>query len=442
MDTVANNLDASLGMTQPRRGIEAFTYVHRYLPAAAFYFFLNRAALPLGLFYTSIFAPLLYLWLIHMGQRWVTTKFLLGFAPFMVMNLWLGVDSKTQYLRSLVLMWTVYVAVYAFSLALIRGNAVGRLIEQLIFLNFLQAIVALIIRPTPLWSLLWSDSGNVIEGGSRHLLRMCPQSATEPWAYGQLMLPLLIYAAYRVIYEGKLRNVLLLAMVLFPFVLCQSFGGISMGVAASALMLAANLRRLIHRTSFWMTLIVLLVACCLTILVPNPIMGRIFQISAGGDASTNLRVIFAYPAAWEIASTKSIWWGVGLGQMKFLDLGILGHGIENTLPNAASQTLAELGIVGLIARFGVEFYLFYRTRVLRSPFRLAMFVICFVSQLTGSYTDDVQSYLMWLFAFFPFFDRISDDRLVPRRRVRITPAQVLRLVAGWKPKLGAGELND
>ena len=93
--------------------------------------------------------------------------------------------------------------------------------------------------------------------------------------------------------------------------------------------------------------------------------------------------------------------------MKYLDLGVLGHGIDNTLPNAVSSTLAEYGIIGMIVRFGVEFYLFYRTRVFRGPFRLAMFAVAFISQLTGSYIDDVQSYILWLFAFFPFFDRVK-----------------------------------
>jgi len=32
-----------------------------------------------------------------------------------------------------------------------------------------------------------------------------------------------------------------------------------------------------------------------------------------------------------------------------------------------------------------------------------MFIVAFISQLTGSYVDDVQSYLLWLCAFYPLF---------------------------------------
>lgn len=409
MNVAADNPEMPSSTMHRRKGIEAVLYVHRYLPAASFYFFLNRAALPLGLFYTSIFAPLLYIWMLGRGERWVTAKFLLGLTPFVAANFYVGINSKAQYLRSLFLMWTVYVAVYAFCYALTKAGPIDKLMDELIFLNFLQGVLALLLRPTPFWSLLWSDSGDIIGGGA-HVLRMCPQSATEPWAYGQLMLPLLIFASYRLLHRGTVRNTIFLGMVLFPFALCQSFGGISMGAAAFAIMVVANLRRLATKPYFWVTLLALMIASGLMILIPNPVSARIAQVLTGSDGSTNLRAFFAYPAAWEIASTKSIWWGVGVGQMKFLDLGVLGHGIESTLPNAASQTLAEFGIMGLIVRLGVEFYLFFRTRVFRSPFRLAMFVVAFVSQLTGSYTDDVQSYILWLFAFFPFFDHLQFDR--------------------------------
>src|ERR1035438_1346296 len=118
---------------------EAYLMIHRYLPAAAFYFFLNRAGLPLGLFYTTLFAPILFVWLYLNGRRWLTAKFLLALSPFIVAQLADGVASPMQYLRSLLLMWTVYIAVYAFCWALLNSTNVARLFEQLIFLNFCVA---------------------------------------------------------------------------------------------------------------------------------------------------------------------------------------------------------------------------------------------------------------------------------------------------------------
>ena len=208
-----------------------------------------------------------------------------------------------------------------------------------------------------------------------------------------------------------------------------------MGLAAAVVLIIANLRHLIRQPTFWITLVILVLVGGPLIAIPNPISARTWKVLAGNDDSTNLRAFFAYPAAWAIASTKSLWWGVGLGQMRALNLEVLGHGIEDRLPNATSSTLAEFGIIGLFVRFGVESYFFFRMRVYRSPFRLAMFTVAFVSQLTGSYLDDVQSYLLWFFAFYPLFEdgrrsfrtgepggNPCDDRERPRQLTKLADA--------------------
>ena len=394
-------------ISQPQLGAESRLSIHYYIPVATVYFFLNRAGLPLGLFYTSIFAPLLYFWLYLKGQRWLTTKFILILSPFILAHFIEGVESPLQYLRSLFLLWTVYIAVYAFCWALTRSTTIERLFDQLIILNLFVAFLALVIRPTPLWPLLWSDSGNV--AGTTHLLRMNLQSTTEPWAYGQLMLPLLVFAAYRVFMYGGTRNVLYLAMIVFPFLLCQSFGGISLSVAAIIVMILADIKRFLGRVQSWIFLLCSAIAAVPLIIVSNPISRRVGQVLTGSDDSTQLRAFFAYPAAWTIAASKSLWWGVGIGQMKLLNLPLLGHGIENTLPNATAQTLAEWGLIGVTVKLSIEFYLLFRTRTYSNSFRLAMFIVAFFSQLTGSYNDDVQSYLLWFFAFYPAFSKVNSD---------------------------------
>src|SRR5580704_171778 len=147
MDSITRADNSDFAVTHSRPNAEAFLSIHRYLPVASFYFFLNRAGLPLGLFYTSIFAPLLYFWLYLEGRRWLTAKFLLALSPFIVAHIIDGVASPMQYLRSLFLLWTVYIAVYAFCWALMRSRTIERLLEQLIVLNFFVAILALIVRP-------------------------------------------------------------------------------------------------------------------------------------------------------------------------------------------------------------------------------------------------------------------------------------------------------
>ncbi|MGB6611733.1 MAG: hypothetical protein WBE63_18490, partial [Acidobacteriaceae bacterium] len=403
MDSITNPGAAYLDIPRPRYGSSAAAWlrIHRYLPVAAFYFFFNRAGLPVGLFYTTLFAPLLYIWLYTKGQRWLTSRFLLVLSPFILAQGINGVASWSQYARSVAVMWTVYVAVYAFCWALMHTRTVDRLLEQLIVLNCCAGVIALMLRPTPLWWLLWDDRSAV--PGAPHLLRMNLPSTTEPWAYGQLMLPLLLFTVFRLLRDSSLRNVACFTMVLFPFLLCQSFGGISLALAGSLVLILTHRRRILRRPESWILIICLGFITGAFLLIPNPIAARVTRVIAGGDGSANLRAFFAYPAAYFIASSKSLWWGVGIGQLKQMDLSFLGHGIDNTLPNAVSQNFAELGIVGVCVRFAVEFYLFARTRVYRSSFRTAAFIVAFLSQLTGSYLDDVQSYLLWLFAFYPLF---------------------------------------
>jgi hypothetical protein len=155
------------------------------------------------------------------------------------------------------------------------------------------------------------------------------------------------------------------------------------------------------------------------LLVPSPISQRIFQVLGGGDGSAKGRTILAYIAAFTVASSKSLWWGVGLGQAKYVDFSSLGFGLAGHIPNVAAGILAEFGVAGVLVMLAVEVRLFFKTKVTRNSFRLAMFTVAFVGQFTGSYGTDIQQYVMWFLAFYPFFpefDRHPASR--PEARAR------------------------
>ena len=394
---------------------------HRYLPIAALYFFFNAAGLPTGLFYTTLFSPFLYGWLYLKGHRWLTAKFLLIFFPFMVAHLIIGVTSAAYYVRSLSLLWSVYIAVTAFCWALAKSNTIARLFDQLILLNFFAAVLAIVVFPTPLRLILWHDDAATIVGAS-HLLRLNLLS-TEPSAYALLMLPLLIFALLRLFDTANVRNCAYLGMITFPFLLCQSFGGISMSLAALSISLMTTKRRLFKRPS---TLIILGCSATLFVLLlgtHNPISERVLQVASGGDSSSRSRTIFSFVAAYAVASSKSIVWGAGLGQGKLVDFSALGIGFEvNVIPNAVAGTFAELGVIGVVLRMAAEGYLFFRTKPYLNTFRLAMFIVAFITQLTGSYLTDVQEYLLWFLAFYPAMSRADlNDKLEPTSTVRNDP---------------------
>jgi hypothetical protein len=376
------------------------------LPAAAFYFFFNSVGLPHGLFYTTLLSPAIFVWLYLRGQRWLTSKFLLYLSPFILAHLFLGFSSILFYVRSLFLLWTVYVTTYAFCWALLRCRDIHRLFDELITVNFVVSLLALALLYTPARNIVWLDDSDSVASAS-HLHRLL-LLVSEPSVYAGLMLPFLIFAILRALCKSGKRNLIYLCMIGLPFLLCQSFGGISMCLAGIGVCLLSSYRRLFRkpRTLFFSFGLALAVGALF--LTHNPISERLLQVVTGGDSSSKSRTIFSFLVAYEVASAKSLMWGVGLGQAKLVDVSDLGLGFTvGIIPNAVAGTFAELGIVGVLVRFTLEIYLFFRTKVYSNSFRLAMFVVTFISQLTGSHLMDVQQYLCWCFAFFPFFPDIN-----------------------------------
>lgn len=223
--------DARTGtLTQPGVGLDSQSItpltIQAYLPAAAFYFFFNSVGLPHGLFYTTLLSPAIFVWLYLKGQRWLTSKFLLYLSPFILAHLFLGFPSILFYARSLFLLWTVYVTTYAFCWTLLRCRDICRLFDELIIVNFVVSLLALALLYTPARNILWLDDSDSVAGTS-HLHRLS-LLVSEPSVYAGLMLPLLIFAILRALSKSDKRNLMYLCMIGLPFLLCQSFGGISM----------------------------------------------------------------------------------------------------------------------------------------------------------------------------------------------------------------------
>jgi len=391
-------------------------YVLKYLPIPVLYFFLNGAGLPTGLFYTTILSPLLFLWLFRHRKRWITFKFLACLSPFVVAHTIIGIDSPFYYARSSFLLWTVCVTVYALCLALLKCESLERLFEQLIVLNFCATVIALVLLFTPLWGVLWDAYS--IEGSSDVFrLRLL---TSEPSVYALLMIPLLVFMILRLLQNPGKRNLRYAVMIVIPFLFCQSFGGLTISLAGIGMAVLVTFR---HVLKHWRTLLVLSVMAILVVglvFVSNPVSERVFLVAAGQDSSTNSRTVFSFIVAYTVALPKSLLWGAGLGQAKLADVSDLGLGFTvGVIPNAVAGGFAELGIIGMLIKFAVEFYLFFRTRVYANSFRLAMFVVVFITQLTGSYLMNVQEYVMWFLAFGPFFPAMDFKR---DARLRISHA--------------------
>ena len=74
--------------------------------------------------------------------------------------------------------------------------------------------------------------------------------------------------------------------------------------------------------------------------------------------------------------------GSGFGQAKelaveFFDEFWFGLDVDR-LTNVVAATFAEFGVLGIVLRFALELFLFFRTRVFRSHFRMTLFWFAFV----------------------------------------------------------------
>ncbi len=390
-------------------------YVYRYMPIVLLYFFFNSAGLPLGLTYCAMLSPMFWLWLYRKGQRWVTLKFAVCLLPFAIVHAMDGVDSSLYYLRSALLFWTAYVTVFAFCVALLEYKRPGRLFDVLIAINSVAALVALAVYFTPYREVLWSVDAIALATRGAVIYRL-KWLVTEPSLYAGLMLPLILFATLRMLHRPSVRSSLYLGLIAVPFLLSQSFGGLSMYAAGVGTGILATYRRALLRPRTLAATVAIAVVVAGLAYVPSPISTRISQVTSGNDSSVDSRTVSAFIVAQIVVSHKNPWWGVGLGQAKLVDLPTVGLAFRRAvIPNAIADLYAEMGVIGVLLKIGAEVWLFFATKTYRNSFRIAMFVIAFILQLTGGYIEDVQEYLTWCFAFCPFFPQFDlDSRIVKR----------------------------
>lgn len=119
--------------------------------------------------------------------------------------------------------------------------------------------------------------------------------------------------------------------------------------------------------------------------------------------------------AFDLANSKSIWLGVGLGQIKILghDLIINFYQYEGDfadivrIPNAMGELLATYGIVGVIYKLSLEIYLFFKHSLYTNYFNFSLFLFVFIYQFTGSYLVNTAELLLWTTAIFVRFPELN-----------------------------------
>ena len=111
---------------------------------------------------------------------------------------------------------------------------------------------------------------------------------------------------------------------------------------------------------------------------------------------------------------KSQLWGIGLGQIKILGAEIIRdfylYPMDYTvftIPNAAAETLAIFGWMGLSLAIFIEIVLFFHTKFGTIIIRLLLFLFIFLYQFTGSFITNIAEYVIWILAFTNVFPQYN-----------------------------------
>jgi hypothetical protein len=238
--------------------------------------------------------------------------------------------------------------------------------------------------------------------------------------YALLFAPLFLFYFWRMMLGYERRFLFVGLAIGIPLLLSMSFG--VLGCLFISLLLVAfnhrqklrytNLRKLtLYGAAFALTTLLMV-----WLLFPeNPFFARAANVFSGTDTSARGRLFESFMFAKDLISEHSVLLGVGPGQIKVFahDLIINYYKYEGDfasivrIPNAAAEWLATFGVVGLMAKLGLEVYCFFRYRLYRNVFNLSLFVFIFVYQFTGSYLVSPAEAMLWVIAIrsrFPAMD--------------------------------------
>lgn len=391
--------------------------VNKYLPFAFIYYFINTLGLPLGLTYTAILTPFFYWWIITKRKQEIILPFLGCMLLFVIIHISSGVDVKS-YLLSFMNFLTVYIFCHAVYIFFKVCKDPEDIYWKLFLINFIFCLIAIPVYFTPYNSVLWIQQ--YLTEGVDNFLRL-KLFTYEASYYATLFTPLFFFYLLQIIFKQNKRSLwLLFPMLLLPYLLSFSMGVISCVLVAIAFTYLFYLKRLTRKKRVFTiiylgaSLVVFLGAILFVFFPDNTLFLRIENIFAGADSSGRGRTYEAFILADKMLDEKSHMWGIGLGQIKLLGAEIIrdfylypmDYSVF-TIPNAAAETLAIFGWVGLSLRILIQLTLFFLTKVWTNYYRLLLFIFMFVYQFTGSFITNIAEYVIWILAFTNVFPQFN-----------------------------------
>lgn len=396
--------------------------LNRYFPVAFIYFFLNSVALPFGLTYTTLLAPLLYFWILLVRKKELLLPFIAILAPYIILQLvLLDVDHQSYFvsLLNLIMVYVFCQAVYTF-LKVCKDPE--KILRQILIVNFIFCVIAIPLYFSSIYDIVWMEQ-NVSKGLKN--FRRFRLFTYEPSYYALLFIPLFFYFLLQYFFrQNKIPGGLLLVMIFLPLILSFSIGVITAAIVAGIITWVIYFQKLTKKKRIFNAIFYTGVALFSGFIVlmlffrNNPFFIRIQNIFRGSDTSAKGRTKEAFLIAGKILDDANAWWGVGLGQIRVTGGDLIRKyyqyepGVAVAIPNAAAETLAVFGWSGLILRLLIEISLFFFTRVWKNYYRLVLFVFIFLYQFTGSFITNAAEYVIWILAFtntFRQFDVVNNS---------------------------------
>jgi hypothetical protein len=396
---------------------------NKYLPAAILYFFLNGVLLPLGLLWTTLLAPVFLFWLWRYPTFQALKYFFFFTIPLLVIHYLNGIIDYSFYIKSYLLFFCVYVFCLAFYQYLENCHSLRYIFRKILILNAIMTVISLAFLNIPyLRTIFWYNNDMSLGTVTVYRLRMLTY---EPSYYCTLFAPIVIYYLLKSVRKEVPRPWMYFCLVLIPLFLSLSFGVILSIALAFAIILVWDGRNTIFtkRNFKYLAggiLLLGLVLAGMAIFHPNNVLfRRMANVFKGRDLSFNGRTLDSYRIAMLVLKDRSLYFGVGFGQVKILAFPIFGHYYHSTkfkvsdigIPNAMGDLLATLGLVSVLLKLYLELFFFFRTKVSSNYYRLALFLFVFIYQFTGSFIMNIAEYAVWIMAFhpslFPEFNKVK-----------------------------------
>lgn len=388
-----------------------------FLAVSILYLFFNSFLLPDGLLFTTLLTPFFFINLLRYKGAWTYLVFL-SITIIIAAIHYSTIEYLREYIKSFIVLQSVAIFTLNTYYVIKKEENLAVTFKVLASLNMVLLGISILflfiplLKPWMWYEISMSEGLPVIPR-----LKMLTYEASY---YSFIIVPLFAYYLLNRSLLKKKVGILFLTLLL-SLILSLSFGVLAALIVSIVMVYFLNLNELgrkINLNYFALGVIFLIVGVGL-IYWFNPhnfIFDRLSNIFTGKDSSAKGRTLESFKLSWEIAKEKSLYFGIGLGQLKLIgrDYIIQYYVYDNIpavvrIPNAVAETLNIFGLFGIFIRFSIIIFLFFKTRVWNNYYRLMLFIFIFIYQFTGSFLFNVAEYIIWILAFsphiFPRFNR-------------------------------------